>query len=59
MRRRFFGDDASTCWARNHLEKSLPGYKHVVADIRDEANRPRLDNRLPVRLDFSEEWALS
>ena len=36
MRRRFFGDDASTRWARNHLETTLPGYRHVDADIRDE-----------------------
>ena len=35
MRRVFFGDDASTRWARNHLEKTLPGYRHVEADIRD------------------------
>src|SRR5262245_38863883 len=37
MRRDFFGDDASTRWARNHLETTLPGYRHVDADIRDEA----------------------
>jgi CDP-paratose 2-epimerase len=36
MRRHFFGDDASTRWARNHLESTLPGYRHVEADIRDE-----------------------
>jgi CDP-paratose 2-epimerase len=36
MRRRFFGDDASTRWARNHLETELSDYRHVEADIRDE-----------------------
>jgi CDP-paratose 2-epimerase len=36
MRRHFFGDDASTQWARDHLEKTLPEYRHVDADIRDE-----------------------
>lgn len=36
MRRYFFGDEASTAWSRNRLETTLPGYAHVVADIRDE-----------------------
>jgi CDP-paratose 2-epimerase len=36
MRRQFFGDNASTRWARNHLETTLSGYRHVDADIRDE-----------------------
>ncbi len=36
MRRYFFGDEASTAWSRNRLETTLPGYTHVVADIRDE-----------------------
>ena len=36
MRRQFFGEDASTRWARNFLETTLPGYRHVDADIRDE-----------------------
>jgi CDP-paratose 2-epimerase len=36
MRGRFFGDDAGTRWARNHLETTLPSYRHVDADIRDE-----------------------
>jgi CDP-paratose 2-epimerase len=37
MRRRFFGDDASTRWSRSSLEQHLQGYRHVDADIRDEA----------------------
>ncbi len=37
MRRQFFGDDASTRWSREALEASLPNYRHVDADIRDEA----------------------
>jgi CDP-paratose 2-epimerase len=36
MRRTYFGDDASTRWSRNRLEKQVPGYRHVEADIRDE-----------------------
>ena len=36
MRRHFFGDDASTRWARANLEQSVRGYRHVEADIRDE-----------------------
>jgi len=36
MRRVFFGDDASTCWQRQHLEQKLGAkYRHVDADIRD------------------------
>src|SRR3990172_4868646 len=38
MRRRFFGDDASTRWNRERLEQQLgPRYHHVDLDIRDEA----------------------
>jgi CDP-paratose 2-epimerase len=36
MRRYFFGDDASTSWRRERLERSVAGYRHVAADIRDE-----------------------
>ncbi|MGA8696375.1 MAG: NAD-dependent epimerase/dehydratase family protein [Xanthobacteraceae bacterium] len=36
MRQRFFGSDATTRWARDHLERTLSGYRHVDADIRDE-----------------------
>jgi CDP-paratose 2-epimerase len=35
MRRYFFGDGASTSWARAELERSLPRYSHVELDIRD------------------------
>lgn len=35
-RRGFFGEDASTTWTRQRLEKSLGSkYSHVAADIRD------------------------
>jgi CDP-paratose 2-epimerase len=37
MRRYFFGDDASTIWRRRRLEREVNGYRHVEADIRDEA----------------------
>ena len=37
MRRVFFGDDASTVWNRQKLEKSLgSNYFHIEADIRDQ-----------------------
>ena len=35
MRRRFFGEGASTKWQRSVLERSLRNYSHVEADIRD------------------------
>ena len=35
MRRRFFGDEASTAWNRLHLEQSVRGYRHHAVDIRD------------------------
>jgi CDP-paratose 2-epimerase len=38
MRRRFFGDEASTSWNRQRIERSLgPRYRHADIDIRDEA----------------------
>ena len=36
MRRYFFGDEASTAWSRERLEKRHPSYSHVTADIRDQ-----------------------
>ncbi len=35
MRKRFFGPEASTAWNRAELERELPKYRHVDADIRD------------------------
>ena len=36
MRRQFFGDEASTAWQRQRLEKELgPRYRHETLDIRD------------------------
>jgi CDP-paratose 2-epimerase len=35
MRRYFFGDAASTAWARAELERDVSGYTHAEADIRD------------------------
>jgi CDP-paratose 2-epimerase len=35
LRRRFFGDEASTEWNRRLLEAEVRGYRHVDADIRD------------------------
>ena len=37
MRQRFFGEGASTLWMRQRLQQDVPGYRHVDADIRDEA----------------------
>jgi nucleoside-diphosphate-sugar epimerase len=37
MRRVFFGEDGSTRWQREMLERTVPGYRHVDADIRDQA----------------------
>jgi len=37
MRRYFFGESASTKWARDELSESVGGYEHRDADIRDEA----------------------
>jgi CDP-paratose 2-epimerase len=38
MRRRFFGDEASTRWNRQRLEQELgASYRHYDVDIRDEA----------------------
>jgi CDP-paratose 2-epimerase len=35
MRRRFFGDDASTVWSRRSLQETISGYTHHDVDIRD------------------------
>jgi CDP-paratose 2-epimerase len=37
MRRRFFGDEASTDWNRRRLEAEVPGYRHLEVDVRDAA----------------------
>lgn len=37
MRAEFFGAEASTAWNQAVLEKEVPTYRHVNADIRDEA----------------------
>ena len=37
MRREFFGADGTTMATRRHLEATVPGYRHVDDDIRDEA----------------------
>jgi CDP-paratose 2-epimerase len=41
MRRYFFGDEASTAWRRASLEREVRGYRHIDADIRDEAAMAR------------------
>ncbi|MBF0192399.1 MAG: NAD-dependent epimerase/dehydratase family protein [Magnetococcales bacterium] len=37
MRRYFFGDQASTDWARQELERKIPNYQHHTIDIRDNS----------------------
>ncbi len=37
MRSYFFGEEASTSWNRQRLERLHPGYEHVDADVRDLA----------------------
>lgn len=46
MRRRFFGDDASTDWNRQKLEEDLPNYKHHSLDIRDQEGVGKLFSEL-------------
>jgi CDP-paratose 2-epimerase len=41
MRRYFFGEEGSTAWRRASLERDVPNYRHVDADIRDEAAMAR------------------
>lgn len=45
MRRYFFGDDGSTAWNSERLEREVRGYEHVSADIRDESAMQRLVRR--------------
>jgi CDP-paratose 2-epimerase len=46
MRRRFFGDDASTRFQRSRLKRELAGrYRHVSADVRDARRIDRLFRR--------------
>jgi CDP-paratose 2-epimerase len=42
MRRYFFGDEGSTSWRRERLERTLRGYRHVSSDIRDEPAMERV-----------------
>ena len=35
MRREFFGDEASTDWSRQTLQRQLANYRHAFLDIRD------------------------
>ena len=42
LRRYFFGEDGSTAWRRRMLESTVRGYRHVDADIRDQAAMDRV-----------------
>jgi CDP-paratose 2-epimerase len=65
MRRTFFGDEASTRWMRERLERELPRYRHVNADIRDASAMDRLVRGLSGSLELvihtaaqpSHDWA--
>jgi CDP-paratose 2-epimerase len=45
MRRYFFGEDGSTSWRRQWLEREVSRYRHVDADIRDEPAVERVFSR--------------
>jgi len=45
MRAEFFGAEASTAWNQVVLEKEVPTYRHINADIRDEAAMQSLFQR--------------
>jgi CDP-paratose 2-epimerase len=45
MRRVFFGDQASTAWSRERLERDIPGYVHFSDDIRDRDAMKRIFSR--------------
>jgi len=46
MRRRFFGEEASTHWNRELLEGNVSNYKHYDIDIRDETSVAALFSEL-------------
>jgi CDP-paratose 2-epimerase len=45
MRRVFFGEEASTAWSRQRLERELRSYRHVADDIRDRGAMEKLFER--------------
>lgn len=42
MRAFFFGQEASTSWVRERLQRTIPSYRHHAADIRDEGEISRI-----------------
>jgi CDP-paratose 2-epimerase len=42
MRARFFGEDASTRWVRDHLCAEIPRYRHYDVDIRNSEEMSKL-----------------
>ncbi len=42
MRRKFFGEDASTQWSRDSLQETVPHYTHHACDIRDQTAIERI-----------------
>jgi CDP-paratose 2-epimerase len=45
LREYFFGEEASTRWNREKIEKSVPNYKHFDVDIRDEEKIDKIFSR--------------
>jgi len=44
MRKFFFGEEASTRWSQDRLKQELNRYRHLEADIRDQAAMDRIFN---------------
>jgi CDP-paratose 2-epimerase len=42
MRKRFFGEEASTAWNLRQIEKNIPEYVHHTSDIRDKHEMERV-----------------
>lgn len=42
VHRQFFGEEASTAWNRQLLERTVPGYRHYASDIRDQQSIERI-----------------
>lgn len=45
MRSRLFGEEASTAWVKQRLQREIPGYTHYDVDIRNEQEIHRIFSR--------------
>jgi CDP-paratose 2-epimerase len=65
MRKYFFGEEASTAWSRKELQKTVPQYNHISADIRDTKEINRIFSEIGKHVDIvihtaaqpSHDWA--